>query len=728
MNRQYIFYLFLGCSILFISDVLGQKKNESFVLNIKKASSKIIIDGVRDEQAWTDADIAKDFHMILPMDTSKANVRTEVQMTYDDQNIYLIAVCYAGAPGPNFVESLQRDWSFGRNDNFIYNFDTFDDQTNGFTFGTNAAGAQWDGTIFEGGRADLSWDNKWVSVVKNYDDRYVFEMALPFKSIRYKEGITQWGINFSRNDLKTTEKSSWAPVPRQFPSISLAYTGVLQWDAPPPAPKQNVSIIPYALTRATKDHENGGVRDFDFEVGTDAKVAITSSLNLDLTINPDFSQVEVDQQVTNLDRFELFFPERRQFFLENGDLFSNFGYSNIRPFFSRRIGLGVPIRFGARLSGKLNKDWRLGAMNMQTAEVERDGLPAQNFTVLSLQRRVFARSNIGVLVVNKQSLNYDPDPNSDLPVFNQYDRNLGLEYNLASSNNLWTGKALFLKSFSPQSEGNNVVQAANLEFRGRKWQIEWSHEYVGRNYTAEVGFVPRTGYIRFSPEINYNFFPEGKLLLSHGPSAGTVITFDPQFALTDNTTFATYNFQFRKRDELTLWTGYDYVQLLFPFDPTNTDGPQLPTLSEHTWNSFGFNFSSRPQSLFTYSISTRFGGYYEEGNRQNTEVELGYRFQPFVNFEMIASRNDIQLREPWGNTVFWLFGPKMEITFTNKIYWTTFFQYNDQLDNINLNTRFQWRYSPASDLFIVYTDNYLPEPFNVKNRSLVLKFTYWWNL
>ena len=131
-------------------------------------------------------------------------------------------------------------------------------------------------------------------------------------------------------------------------------------------------------------------------MGVDVKVAITSSLNLDLTVNPDFSQVEVDQQVTNLERFELFFPERRQFFLENGDLFTNFGYANIRPFFSRRIGLGVPIRFGARLSGKLNKDWRMGVMDMQTASVDEIGLPAQNFAIVSLQRRVFARSNIGV--------------------------------------------------------------------------------------------------------------------------------------------------------------------------------------------------------------------------------------------------------------------------------------------------------------------------------------------
>src|SRR6185436_7703593 len=162
------------------------------------------------------------------------------------------------------------------------------------------------------------------------------------------------------------------------------------------------------------------------DIGVDAKIAVTSSLNLDLTVNPDFSQVEVDRQVTNLDRFELFFPERRQFFLENGDHFSNFGYATIRPFFSRRIGLNAPILFGARLSGKLNKDWRLGAMNMQTGEVDSNGLPPQNFTVLALQRKVFSRSNIGFIFINKQSINYDV-ADSGKQQFSRYNRNFGLE-------------------------------------------------------------------------------------------------------------------------------------------------------------------------------------------------------------------------------------------------------------------------------------------------------------
>lgn len=334
MRLPALFLLLLCSGYLF-----GQKKNAAFQLPIKKASSPIAIDGELNEPAWLESATASDFFMVLPMDTSKAQVKTEVKMTYDEDNLYLIAICYHGLPGPYIVESLRRDFAFGKNDNFLLFMDTFDDQTNGFSFGANAAGAQWDGLMFEGSKVDLNWDNQWTSVVKNFDDKWIFEAAIPFKTIRFKEGIDTWGINFSRLDLKTTEKSSWTPVPRQFPTASLAFSGVLVWDKPPKKTGANISVIPYLLGGVTQNRETIRTTTHRAEAGLDVKVAVTSSLNLDLTVNPDFSQVDVDRQVTNLDRFELFFPERRQFFLENGDMFNNFGYSTIRPFFSRRIGL-----------------------------------------------------------------------------------------------------------------------------------------------------------------------------------------------------------------------------------------------------------------------------------------------------------------------------------------------------------------------------------------------------
>jgi hypothetical protein len=722
---KYIFLAYFGLTAVYS---FAQKKNSNYQLHIHKTNSPVTVDGVMDEPAWQDAEVAKNFFMVTPMDTSHSQVQTDVRMTYDAVNIYIIVTCYLVKPGPYMVESLRRDFVFGKNDNFIFFIDPFDDRTNGFTFGANAAGAQWDGMLYDGGKADLSWDNKWTSVVKNYTDKWVFEAAIPFKTIRYKKGITNWGINFSRLDIKVAEKSSWAPVPRQFPTASLAYTGTLVWDQPPPQAGLNISAIPYALAGLSKDYENKSATDYRKDIGADAKIAVTSSLNLDLTVNPDFSQVEVDKQVTNLDRYELFFPEKRQFFLENNDLFGNFGYATIRPFFSRRIGLGVPINFGARLSGSLNKDWRIGAMDMQTKQVDESGLPAQNFAVVALQRRLFSRSNIRFMFVNKQSIDYEPGKDTTKPVYSQYNRNLGLEYNLASSNNVWTGKAMLVKSMSPDRSGDDWVHAANLQYASKAWTISWQHEYVGKNYNAEVGYVPRNNYIKINPLIAYLFFPKAGPVLSHGPKLSSTYFFDQNFHQTDNETFLSYAINLRDQSFGDIWVAHDYVELLQPFDPTNSNKDTLARGTLHRWNSFGTDFTSKPQKLFTWSFNTRFGGYYANGTRLNLAGEAGYRFQPYVSLLIDVSYNHIDLQQPWGKQDFWLIGPKVDITFTNKLFFTTFLQYNDQQKNINLNTRLQWRYKPASDLFLVYTDNYYPAPLSVRNRALVLKFTYWWNM
>lgn len=726
MRREVRFLPVFLLIVFSVSRSYAQKVNSGYQLHIHKATSPIHIDGVIDEQAWQEAEVATDFYMVLPMDTSYADVRTDVSMTYDDNNLYLIATCFHKLPGQYIVESLKRDFVFGNNDNFLVFIDPFDDQTNGFSFGANAAGAQWDGIMYEGSKVDLSWDNKWTSVVKSYDDRYIFEMAIPFKTIRYKKGITNWGINFSRLDLKTTEKSSWTPVPRQFPTAALAYTGTLVWDQPPPDAGSNISIIPYVLGGVSRDFESNSPKTYRKEIGGDAKIAITSSLNLDLTVNPDFSQVDVDDQVTNLDRFELFFPEKRQFFLENGDLFANFGYENIRPFFSRRIGLGVPIQFGARLSGKINKNWRIGAMDIQTDKVDSLGLPSQNFAVFAIQRKVFARSNIGFIFINKESLNYQASGDPDVPTYSGYNRNVGLEYNLASANNIWTGKALLFKSMSPDGGGRDITHAANLRYATRKWDISWRHEYVGRDYNAEVGYVPRNAYVRINPEVTRILFPNSKKILSHSVKAGTSTYFDESLKQTDYRALFTYLITFRSRSTLSGWASPNFVKLLNPFDPTNTGGDTLATGSRYHWFEYGADYISKPQSLFTFSASMQYGGYYN-GQRFRLTTEAGYRFQPYVKLSLRSTYNDIVLPEPMKNAQLWLVGPRVDVTMTNKLFFTAFAQYNEQQDNFNLNTRFQWRYRPASDLFIVYTDNYIPGGM-VKSRSLVLKLTYWWNI
>jgi len=707
-----------GNSLLF-----AQKKNSNYRIHIEKTDAPIVLDGVLDEPGWQAAEVAKDFYMVLPMDTSYARSRTEVRLTYDANALYISAVCYDDQPGERTVESLRRDFSFGNNENFLLFMDPFDDQTNGFTFGANSAGAQWDGLMSSGSSVDLGWDNKWASKVQSYPDRWVLEASIPFKTIRYKKGITEWGIQFSRLDLKLNEKSAWAPVPRQFPTSTLAYTGVLVWDNPPPPAGTNISVIPYLAGSTVKNVEAGTPADNDFAVGGDAKVAVTSSLNLDLTVNPDFSQVEVDRQVTNLSRFELFFPERRQFFIENSDLFADLGFNNVRPFFSRRIGLNTPIRFGARLSGKVDKNWRIGVMNVQTDKVTATGRPAENFAVAAVQRQVFQRSNITGFLINKDALNYQG--NGD---FSKYDRTAGLEYNLASANNFWRGKVAYHQNMNPKVDGGTFMHAASINYDRRNINFGWQHEIVGDNYNPEVGFVPRRDYIRLNPSFGYTFFPKNMpKLVSHGPFIMSEAYYSRDGRFLESESFIDYTFQFLDRSSLFIWTSHNYLELRDPFDPTNTGSDTLAAGTDYSWHAGGFGYESKPSNLLTFEFFTRYGGYFG-GTRLNLRGALGYRIQPYASLAVDVSYNDIQLDAPLNDAQLWLISPRLDLTFTNTMFLTAFAQYNNQADNMNLNVRFQWRYQPASDLFIVYTENYFPENFDSKNRALVLKLTYWWNI
>lgn len=730
--------LLLLLSIILISiSSFSQKINESFQFNIKKTDTKIKIDGVLDDEAWSKTDIAKDFWMMTPMDTSQSLTPTEVRLTYDDNFLYISAICHEKIKNKGFVvESLKRDFNFGNNDNFWFILEPFNDLTNGFVFGVNAAGAQFDGIISEGTNLNANWDNKWFSETKYLGDRWIFEAAIPFKTLRYKAGVTKWGMNFSRLDLKSGEKSTWARIPRQYFSITLAYTGTMNWETPPPTPKSNISIIPYALGGTSKNFQDGSATSIRKDVGLDAKIAVSSALNLDLTVNPDFSQVDVDKQVTNLSRFELFFPERRQFFLENADLFNNFGLSSIRPFFSRRIGLGVPINYGARLSGKINNNLRIGAMNIQTGTSDLDNRPGQNFSALVLQQKVFSRSNISMMLLNKQSLNYDEIINKG---YNQYNRNFGFEYNLASASNLWTGKAMYLKSYSPNTKSDDFVSAFNVYHNGLNFFGSIQYEYVGSNYNPEIGYVPRVGYHKIAMPLQYNFYPKQKesIVQYHAPAFTSNTYWNTEKVLTDFQRQYYYLVTMKDRSSLTAYYETNYIKLPRPFDPTNKGSDdKLAVGSEHRFSSFNLNYLSTPRKRYTFGFTGSYGSYFGDGKLLSISSDFGYRFQPYVSLSANINYVDISdvkipVKDQADKIVksnFWLVSPKIDITFTNKLFWTTFIQYNEQVQNVNINSRVQWRYKPASDIFLVYTDNYIPGSLNIKNRAIVLKFTYWWNL
>ncbi|MCK4465759.1 MAG: carbohydrate binding family 9 domain-containing protein, partial [Bacteroidales bacterium] len=462
------------------------------------------------------------------IDTGYALAQTEVMLTYDESNLYIAIICHDTFPGKRPIESLRRDWSFPKNDNFIAFIDTYNDQTNGFAFGISAAGAQWDGLQANGGFVSLDWDTKWKSVVKNYADRWVAEFSIPFRSIRYRYGETEWGINFSRLDLKTNEKSSWAPVPRQFQTANLAFTGTLVWDRPLPESGTRFSLIPYISSKATQDVAAGENINIDAAAGLDAKVILSTSLNLDLTLNPDFSQVEVDRQRTNLDRFELFFPEKRQFFLENSDLFASLGTENIRPFFSRQIGLSNPVQAGARLSGQLGENWRIGLMDIQTGT--KNDIRAANFGVAVIQRQIFSRSNITAFMINKQITS--PMGGEDTS-YSGYNRVAGIDLNLSSADSRWTGKAFYHQSFYPGASVDASTLAGQFTYETQQFSASLNQAWVGPDYLAEVGYIRRKGFYQINPTIEYKFFPKSRRITNHGPILELDLFYKPDLSLTD---------------------------------------------------------------------------------------------------------------------------------------------------------------------------------------------------
>ena len=708
-----------------IQTVWGQKINNDYVLKIGKISEEIVLDGHLDESIWELADVAENFSMILPQDDRKATQFSEVRMAYDDKNIYLAVIFFNNTiKGDYVVESYKRDFSFGKNDNFLVAIDPFNNMTTGFAFGLNAYGAQWDGTMYDGRSVDLNWDTKWYSEVAFDEKKWTAEIVIPFKSIRYNYNLEQWGISFSRLDLKASEKSGWTPVPRQFPSITMAYSGVLEWDNPPPTQGSNISFIPYLS--GEMDSPQKGTTNQELNAGADVKFNLTSSLNLDITLNPDFSQAEVDQQVTNLDRFELFFTERRQFFLENADLFANFGYENIRPFFSRRIGLNNPIVGGIRLSGNIDEKWRVGLLDIQTQAEKEKGLPAENFGVFSLQRKVLDRSSIGMIFVNKQSLGKLEDTKTTA---GEYNRNLGLEYNYFSTDNLWNGKLMYLKSFSPNLSDDDAIFAGNLTYNDNNFLGSVQAEYVGENYNAEVGYVPRTHYYKFDTTLRYLFFPsQDSKVLSHGPLVGSIQYFNFDGLGIDRGTQLGYELNFKNRSEMVFTFENQFIVLQNPFDPIRTGIRSLEALTEHRWSSVNLEYNSKPQSLFTYALKSSYGGYFQDGKRWLFFSEMGYRFQPYIELNTLVSYNHIKLEEPWGSNGFWLLGVKSNFTFTRNIFFSNLYQYNEQQKLWNFNSRFQWRYKPASDIFLVFNSSDTRMLTPNRNWNLTLKINYWINL
>ncbi|MFY7997202.1 MAG: DUF5916 domain-containing protein [Candidatus Kapaibacteriota bacterium] len=704
---------------------------DNYVLRIVPSSGKITIDGKPTEEAWKQAPFISNFFQHYPVDSIPTRNQVEVRALYDAEYMYFSFTCFDSTAGKYFFQSLRRDFAADESDGVMVILDPLGTGQTGFGFRVSPVGVQGEGFVANGGNfgMDRSWDNVWFSEVHTEKDRWTAEFAIPFRAIRFESGRKRWRINIARWDWGRNELSTWTRFPINFNAFSMAHSGILEWDTPPNASGLNMSIIPSAVGIVNHDYQGANTPKFGWNLGGDVKWALTPSLNLDLTVFPDFSNVSVDRQVTNLQRFSLFFPEQRQFFIENSDLFAQYGFSQIRPFFSRRIGLSdgqsVAIPIGARLSGNIDDNWRVGLMTMQTSAKPEQGLATQNYTVAAAQRRLFGRSNIGMIFVNRQGDNFKQEDG------NNFNRVLGVDFNLLSNDGVWSGKLFYHQNFTPISKPDQFASAGWLRYSVPGLEINWNHEYIGSNYTPEVGFVPRTGVWRAQPNIGQTFYPSDRSIVNeHGWGMEGDWYFDNsgRFVPLDRSNFAWYYVSFANTVFASVFGGSIFTKLTSPFDASGMgDDTRALPIGDYHYYRYGAEFGSDRRAPFNVTASVRTGGHF---NGQNTRLNgsMTYRLQPFGSMTLNFQRDYITLPQPYNSNELTLMSMQLDFTPTRELFFTTFLQYNTQINNVNLNTRVQWRFAPMSDVFLVYTDNYDATRWSIRNRGVALKITYWLNI
>ncbi len=730
--------LLLLIALFTVSICLSQRvKNKT--VHVKYINEPITVDAVLDETSWGLTKPATNFWQHFPTDSLQAKQQAEIKMMFDDKNLYI--GMKVNSSGDKFViPSLRRDFRASGNDNITLLFDTFNDGTNAFFFGTNPLGVKRD-ALLSGGGTDLrgfvmAWDTKWLCETKVYNNYYIVEWMIPLSAFKYREGETKWRFNSYHFDTKDNEMNTWINIPQNQYIFSLAYMGDMIFEKPLGGSKSPISIIPFINTLVAKDYESDDSTS-DFKFGGDAKFTIGNSMNLDLTVNPDFSQVEVDQQITNLTRFEVSLPERRQFFIENSDLFSDFGNNrDANPFFSRRIGIASDIDGnsiendiigGVRLSGKVNNNLRLGILNMQTAEDIANEIPTTNNAVLTVQQKLFSRSSLSVMLINKQATkDYDFLENTD-----RYNRVLGIDYKLASEDNTWVGKYFFHKSFSPNVNSKDISAGASTNYNSRYWNVRISGTYVGDNFRSDLGFIRRTDIFKLFTQVQRVFWPKQGNVQKHSLSVTPILHWRPElnFENSDYTFVTRWQANFKNTSRVELEMFNRFTHLYDSFDPTGTDGGiPLPGDKDYRYTSFEASYNSDMKKEFSFNLSPSIGKFYN-GEKLSMRAFLTWRLQPYFSTSIQINYDNINLPNPYPDASIWLIGPKFDITFNKNLFWATFIQYSSQRDNFSVNTRLQWRFAPLSDLFVVYNDNYFTDNvFAPRVRSFNVKLTYWLNI
>ncbi len=729
------FVLLVLLCLVFKDSVKGEKMKRAQATYTTKT---VEVDGWLDEELWKFAPAAKNFQMNYPVDEGEVSGSTEVWVAYDDENLYIAAKCFNASPVENYVvQSLKRDFSFPVNDAFAVFLDPYNDQYNGFSFGVSPYGVQREGLLVEGGRFGVttSWDQAYYAETRRSADFWTLEMAIPFKSFRYDMNADSWGINFARNNLHANEQSTWSYVPKGYNVANMAFNGKLDFpDGKLPKAIPNIVAIPY-FTIGFGDDYVADTRESLMNVGGDAKIALTSALNLDLTVNPDFSQVEIDRQVTNLTRFSIALPERRQFFLENSDLFATLGRSDVRPFFSRRIGLAsgriIPILYGARLSGKLNENWRLGLMNLHTGDSEEAGIDAQNYSVAVLQRKLFSRSSFSFYGMTRSAF-------EDFDRLDDFNHILGGDFIFRSADGKVNVKTFIQSAFRDEDEEDNSTYSAEAGYVSRKWEFSADGLYVGEGFRAETGFVPRLAnfdaligstfyesYYEFGASARRWLYNGPAAIFRHGPQISWTNFYDTDFFNVQGILNARYTIALKSRATFNINYRFNDENLKYYTALIGGSFEPLP-IGNYKYQFFSADYISDRRKRLWYSASVNAGEFYN-GNRNGFQAELNYRIQPVTQLALNFRTDNIQFPNQYGSRRLYLIGADAGFSFTRDVNWTTFIQYNTQSDNFNINSRMQYRFRPMSDLFLVYTDNY-DGNFEGKSRALILKLQWWLGL
>jgi len=713
-----------------------------------------VVDGLVTDEAWKNVAPLETFTQQDPIDGAPASERTEVRVLFDRTTIYVGIVCFDSEPDKIIVSQARRDSPLTDVDSVIVVLDTFNDNQNAFVFGTNALGIEYDGQVSgEGqtgggssqgqGTGQLSssnqrgaisafnpnWDGDWRVTARITERGWEAEMAIPLKTLRYAPGANRtWGFNVMRNIRRKNEQVYLSPVPRGFDIYRVSLAAKLSGlDLPA---RRDVKVIPYARASANQDYAPGGTTlDRSGDVGLDVKWGVTPGVTADFTVNTDFAQVEADEEQVNLTRFDLFFPEKRPFFLENASTFQFGAPQQIDLFFSRRIGLsatgssGVPISIlgGARLSGKAGQ-YDIGILDMQTQETVDASTgalvaPGNNFGVVRLQREV-GRSTYGAMLVNRQGTGSAAGRDN-------YNRAYGADANIQVSANAKLF-AFVARTDSPGATRSDYAGRVYYSFANNLWQAGAGYAQVGDRFNPEVGFLPRRGYRH--PEYRVFFTPQPKRWpwirrFSPHTNGEWFYGFDGRIQ-TARQHMHYFEIQPRQGGRFGAFVDRMQDRPVAPFIVFDADGKRVAIPPGfYTWYQPGLEYVSDQSARFAITSRVKSGGFYD-GDYKSLELLTNYRAGARLIASMGWTRQHIDLS--YGRFHTDLVPIKVSYSFTTRASLQALVQYNNQTSLVSSNIRLALLDRGGTGFFVVYNDRRETstlDPREVLGRSFIVKYT-----